>query len=98
MDDAAPLAALLEQQPWVQAIESVDSEGTRLRIRTQDPRAAHRGLAGLLDRAGCGLVRLGSTRHGLEEVFLRVVGETSPGRPEASGAETGGTRRGADHE
>ena len=98
VDDAAPLAALLEQQPWVQAIESVDSEGTRLRIRTQDPRAAHRGLAGLLDRAGCGLVRLGSTRHGLEEVFLRVVGETSPGRPEASGAETGGTRRGADHE
>ena len=96
VDDAAPLAALLERQPWVQAVECAD---TRVRIRTRDPQAAHHALAGVVDRAGCGLVRLGFTRHGLEEVFLRAVGSATPERPaETDGTRTDGARRGADHE
>ena len=46
VDDAAPLAALLERQPWVQAVECAD---TRVRIRTRDPQAAHHALAGVVD-------------------------------------------------
>ena len=60
-----------------------------LRLRTRDPQTAHRRLPGLLEAAGCGLVRLGSTRHGLEEVFLRAVGQAGPG--EADDAQSSGT-------
>ena len=86
VDDAAPLAGLLAHQPWAQEVES---EGPRLRLRTRDPQTAHRRLPGLLEAAGCGLVRLGSTRHGLEEVFLRAVGQAGPG--EVDDARSSGT-------
>ena len=80
VDDATALVTLLRERPWVESAEIVGRDGTgglpgrHVHLRTQDPAVAHREVAGVVAAAGCGLVSLGSTRHGLEEAFLRLVG------------------------
>lgn len=98
--DATPLGGLLRRQEWVSGMEMNPEDPRRLSVRTPEPETAHLRLPGLLAEAGCGLVSMGATRHGLEEAFLRAVGEAggdglgAPGRngagaPQDDGAEGG---------
>ncbi|WP_366180323.1 ABC transporter ATP-binding protein [Actinomyces timonensis] len=94
--DAAPLAGILRRQEWVSGVEADAEEARRIRVRTPEPETAHLRLPGLLAEAGCGLVSMAATRHGLEEAFLRAVGEDAHDGPGGSGDGVGAAAPGDD--
>ena len=59
-------------------IQLETAAGTRLRFRTADPNAANPALVSRLAAAGYGVVTLREVTPSLEDVYLRVVGETAP--------------------
>lgn len=84
--DAVPVAEVLRRQEWVAGVEIGAEDPQRVSVRTAAPETAHLRLPGLLAEAGCGLVSMDATRHGLEEAFLRAVGEAGDGaRSQAGG-------------
>ena len=80
------MAEVLRRQEWVAGVEIGAEDPQRVSVRTAAPETAHLRLPGLLAEAGCGLVSMDATRHGLEEAFLRAVGEAGDGaRSQAGG-------------
>lgn len=71
-EGAATLEALLRAAPWA---EGVTRDHDILRVGARDTRAASYALAPLCAEAGVALTRLERGRPGLEEIFLRLVGE-----------------------
>jgi ABC-2 type transport system ATP-binding protein len=59
-------------------IQLETAAGTLLRFRTADPNGANPALVSRLAAAGYGVVTLREVTPSLEDVYLRVVGETAP--------------------
>ena len=76
-EGAAALEALLRAAPWA---EGVTRDHDILRVGARDTRAASYALAPLCAQAGVAVARLERGRPSLEEIFLRLVGESSTPR------------------
>ncbi len=76
-EGAAALEALLRAAPWA---EGVTRDHDILRVGARDTRAASYALAPLCAQAGVAVARLERGRPSLEEIFLRLVSESSTPR------------------
>ncbi|HZC05282.1 MAG TPA: ABC transporter ATP-binding protein [Ktedonobacterales bacterium] len=87
-EGAATLEALLRAAPWA---DGVARDHDILRVGARDTRAAAYALAPLCAQAGVALTRLERGRPSLEEIFLRLVGESAA--PETPGTQALQTSR-----